>query len=56
MKVIERFKEPSTWRGVCLLFAALGVGISPEMMEYIVSAGVGLSGLIGLLTSDSVES
>ena len=51
-KFFNRFKEPSTWRGIAMMSTAFGVSLSPEMMEYIVAAGTGLSGLIGMLTAD----
>lgn len=53
--IINRFKEPSTYRGLAMLFTALGVSVSPDMMEYIIAAGTGLSGMIGMFTGDNSE-
>ncbi|MBF0212295.1 MAG: hypothetical protein HQM00_01885 [Magnetococcales bacterium] len=53
--LVQRAKEPSTWRGVVMLLTAAGVSVSPETMEYIVAAGTGLSGLIGMLTGDGAK-
>lgn len=50
---LERAKEPSTWRGAILFLTAIGVPIAPAMTEAIVTAGLGLAGLIGMITSDS---
>lgn len=50
--IIERLLEPSTWRGITLLLTAVGVSISPEMQEAIVTTGLGVAGLIGVATSD----
>lgn len=50
--LIERAREPSTWRGLVLLLTAVGVPIAPELGEVIVSAGLGVAGLIGVLTAD----
>ena len=50
--LIDRAREPSTWRGVVLLLTAIGVPIAPELSEAIVSAGLGIAGLIGVLTAD----
>lgn len=50
--MLERAKEPSTWRGVVLLLTAVGVPISPDLIEPIVSVGLAVSGLIGILTAD----
>ena len=50
--LLERAKEPSTWRGLVMLLTALGVSVSPEFTNTIVAAGTGLAGLIGVLTKD----
>ena len=47
-----QLSEPSTWRGLVLVVSALGVVLSPEQKEAFVSAGLGLAGLIGALSSD----
>lgn len=52
--LLERLKEPSTWRGMVMIaVSALGVHWSPESQESIVFAGIGLSGLIGAALPDS---
>ena len=48
--ILERAKEPSTWRGVILLLTSLGVGIAPEVANAIVGAGVGIAGLVGVVS------
>lgn len=52
-KIIPRLKEPSTWRGMAMILTALGVSISPELIEYIIAAGTGISGVIGMIYADS---
>jgi len=49
---LARAKEPSTWRGAILFLTAIGVPIAPAMTEAIVTAGLGLAGLIGMFTAD----
>jgi len=49
---LSRAKEPSTWRGAILFLTAIGVPIAPQLAEAIVSAGLGLAGLVGVLTPD----
>ena len=51
--LIERAKEPSTWRGIVLLLTAVGVPVAPAMSEAIVSVGLAVAGLIGVVTADS---
>ena len=50
--LIERAKEPSSWRGLLLILTAIGVPVAPEMANAIITAGLGIAGLIGVATSD----
>lgn len=50
--IIERAKEPSTWRGFVLLLTAIGVPIAPAMAEAIISVGLALAGALGVFTAD----
>lgn len=52
--VINRLKEPSTWRGLIMIaVSAFGLHWSPESQESIVYAGIGLAGLLGTVLPDS---
>jgi hypothetical protein len=50
------FTEPSTWRGVVLVFTAIGLALTPEQQTAIITAGIALSGLIGTFVKDTNES
>lgn len=50
--ILERAKEPSTWRGLVLLLTAIGVPVAPAMAEAIISAGLAVAGLIGVATPE----
>lgn len=50
--IAERARERSTWLGITSLLTALGVGLSPELTEAIVTAGVAVGGIIVAVTSD----
>lgn len=50
--ILDRVKEPSTWRGAILFLTAIGVPIAPQLAEAIVTAGLGIAGLVGILTPD----
>ena len=50
--LLNRAREASTWRGLILVAASVGVPIAPELAEAIVAAGLGLAGLVGMLTPD----
>lgn len=49
--LLDRLREPSTWRGIVMLLTGLGVGISPELAESIIAVGVSLAGVIGVVTN-----
>lgn len=51
--VVNRAKEASTWRGVIMLLTAVGLNISPEMADAIISVGIAVAGLVGMLLPDS---
>ena len=50
--ILDRAREPSTWRGAILFLTAIGVPIAPQLAEAIVTAGLGIAGLVGILTPD----
>jgi hypothetical protein len=50
--VLERMKEPSTWRGFILLLTAIGVPVAPALADAIISVGLAVAGLIGVATPD----
>ncbi len=50
--VFARLSEPSTWRGLILCAAGLGVSLAPDKLDAIVSVGMLAAGIIGAGTSD----
>jgi hypothetical protein len=50
--LMQRSREPSTWRGLVLLLTAIGVPIAPHLVEPIVSVGLAVAGLIGVAAAD----
>ena len=51
--LLARAKEPSTWRGAILFLTAIGIPIAPQLGEAIVSVGLALAGLVGVVTPDA---
>jgi hypothetical protein len=47
--VLERLSENSTWRGLILFATALGLKLEPELQTAILSAGLGVIGLINVV-------
>jgi hypothetical protein len=50
--ILDRAKEPSTWRGIILLLTAIGVPVAPALAESIVSVGLAIAGLVGVVSPD----
>ena len=51
--ILGQLKQPSTWRGVVWLLTAVGVGLSPEQMEAIITAGMMAAGALGVILNDN---
>jgi hypothetical protein len=50
--LLARAKEASTWRGITLFLTAMGVPLAPQLSEAIVTAGLGIAGLLGFILPD----
>lgn len=48
--VLERAKEPTTWRGLSFFLTAVGIYIDPAMYQLITTAGLSVAGIIGMVT------
>jgi hypothetical protein len=49
LRVIEVFKQPSTWRGLVVVVTGAGVALRPEHSEAITAGGLILAGMIGIV-------
>jgi len=52
---MTRAKEPSTWKGIALVLTSIGINVSPESWQAIVSFGIALAGLFDILTKEKKE-
>lgn len=50
--ILDRAREPSTWRGIVLLLTALGVPLAPGVADAVIAAGLAVAGLIGAVVPD----
>lgn len=50
--LINRLKEASTWRGLAMLATAFGLRVAPELQEAVITVGVSVAGLIGVVFPD----
>lgn len=53
--MMDRLKEPSTWRGLILIATACGVPIAPGMAEGIICLGLALAGGVGVVAPDKPQ-
>jgi len=54
-KILEILSKASTWKGIIGIATALGVVLSPELIEYIIATGVGLVGIINLVRTEKKQ-
>jgi hypothetical protein len=53
--LLARLNEGSTIRGLILILTAVGVKVDPQLAEAIVTGGLMLAGLIGILFPDQLR-
>lgn len=46
--LLDRLREPSSWRGVVWLFSAVGIMLSPEQAAAVMAAAAATAGLVGV--------
>ena len=50
--ILNRLKERSTWLGLIAFATSCGASIATELTESIITVGVALAGLVGVVTKD----
>lgn len=50
--LLDRMKEPSTWRGLVLVVTSCGIALKPDQIEAISFIGLFIAGLLGAATPD----
>jgi len=50
--LLSRLRERSSWLGIISVLTVVGVSLSPEQTQAVVSAGVALAGAIAVFTRD----
>ena len=53
--ILDRLKEPSSWRGLVMIATAFGVTVNPDLLTAIVATGTGLAGIIGFAFKDKLQ-
>jgi len=54
--MLNRMREPSTWRGFIMLLTALGVALDAVQTEAVIALGMALVGAVGVFLPDSRNS
>lgn len=52
--IVDRLKEPSSWRGLVMIGTAFGISLNPELVTNIIAIGTGLAGVIGFVFKDKI--
>ncbi len=52
MWIVDRLKEPSTWRGLAAIVAMFGIQMSPEQMGQIMQAFFLIYGTINVIRKE----
>lgn len=50
--IIARLSEASTWRGLAMLVTMVGIKMSPEQANAIMTAGLSVVGALGVFLPD----
>jgi hypothetical protein len=50
--VLNRLREPSTWRGIVMVVTVFGVNLTPEEALAVASVGASIVAAIGIFTAD----
>lgn len=53
--VLNRLREPSTWRGIVWLLTACGLTLRPDVWGAIITVGMAVVGLIGVIASENLK-
>lgn len=50
--LLARMVEPTTWAGLTAILTAAGVALAPELKEAIITTGIAIGGLIGVIMKE----
>jgi hypothetical protein len=54
--LLNRLREPSSWRGIFALLTAVGLKLHPELQEAILSVGLSAIGLVNFFRKEKNDS
>ena len=50
--LLERLQERTTWLGLTAFATAGGINLAPEVANLVITTGMSIAGLIGVITKD----
>jgi hypothetical protein len=50
--IIARLMEPTSYAGIGMVLAAVGVAVSPELAQHIQTLGLGIGGLLAFFLKE----
>jgi hypothetical protein len=50
--LLNKLREPSTWRGITFLLSAIGVNLRPDLTESIITLGIAAAGTIEVVRKE----
>jgi hypothetical protein len=50
--LLNKLREPSTWRGITILLTAVGIRLHPELADSVVTLGVAAAGAIEVIRKE----
>jgi len=54
--LLNRLREPSSWRGIFALLTAVGLKLHPELQDAILSVGLSAIGLVNFFRKEKNDS
>jgi hypothetical protein len=54
-KIVDRFKEPSSWNAIGTILAAIGVSLPSPILQAIPLMGAGFCVLLGFFMKEGVQ-
>jgi len=52
--ILDRAKEPSTWKGLAVVATSTGIAITPDQMNAVISIGLAVAGFIDVITKEKM--
>ena len=55
-RIIEYLRQPSTWKGICMVLGAAGITVSPDLQNAILAGMLIVLGLVDIVQDEGKPS